>query len=117
MRLTWPNSGFITKELYAPFAVEKDSDYLSDLSKRYNILLEQAQKAEADEESIKIITQYKKKILEALSNYYKADIAQCNTIIESLIKDIGHDPLAVNTVNQSALRGFVWVDAPVKTPT
>ena len=57
MRLTWPNSGFITKELYAPFAVEKDSDYLSDLSKRYNILLEQAQKAEADEESIKIITQ------------------------------------------------------------
>jgi len=101
MRLTWPNSGFITKELYAPFAVEKDSDYLSDLSKRYNILLEQAQKAEADEESIKIITQYKKKILEALSNYYKADIAQCNTIIESLIKDIGHDPLAVNTVNQS----------------
>lgn len=40
MGLTWINNdSFITKELYAPFVVEKDSDYLPDLSSRYNILL------------------------------------------------------------------------------
>lgn len=39
MKLNWlNNSGFITKKLYAPFAVEKDSEYLQDLSSRYDIL-------------------------------------------------------------------------------
>lgn len=103
MGLTWINNdSFITKELYAPFVVEKDSDYLPDLSSRYNILLKRAQRSGADEESTEIITRYKQKILEALSNYNKADIAQCYTIIEGLIKDIGHNPLAVDTVKQSS---------------
>lgn len=31
MNLTWMNNGFICKDLYAPFVVEKDSDYFDDL--------------------------------------------------------------------------------------
>ena len=93
MKLNWlNNSGFITKKLYAPFAVEKDSEYLQDLSSRYDILFKQAQGAGADKKSM---------ILGALEKYYEADIAQCNAIIEELIQDIGDNPLAVDKVNRS----------------
>lgn len=34
MRLTWMNNGFICKDLYAPFVLDKDSDYLDDLKKK-----------------------------------------------------------------------------------
>lgn len=33
MRLNWLNNGFICKELYAPFVLEKDVEYLGDLEK------------------------------------------------------------------------------------
>ena len=33
MSLTWMNNGFISKDLYAPFVLEKDSDYIDDLKK------------------------------------------------------------------------------------
>lgn len=38
MGLTWLNNGFICKELYAPFKIDKDIDYRKDLEKKYNIL-------------------------------------------------------------------------------
>lgn len=102
MKLNWlNNSGFITKKLYAPFAVEKDSEYLQDLSSRYDILFKQAQGAGADKKSIDIIDEYREMILGALEKYYEADIAQCNAIIEELIQDIGDNPLAVDKVNRS----------------
>lgn len=102
MKLNWlNNSGFITKELYAPFAIEKDSEYLQDLSSRYDTLFKQAQGAGADKKSIDIIDEYREMILGALEKYYEADIAQCNAIIEGLIQDIGDNPLAVDKINQS----------------
>lgn len=101
MRLTWLNNGFISKELYAPFTVDKDNDYLNDLSKRLMTVLKQAEKAGADAESLKIIKRYRTKIIEALNCYYRADIAKCHTIIRNLLKDIGEEPLAVNTLNNS----------------
>ena len=35
MRLTWLNNGFICKELYAPFVLERDFDYIKDLNHLY----------------------------------------------------------------------------------
>lgn len=101
MNLTWLTNGFICKELYAPFTVDKDNDYLPDLSKRLMTVLKQAQKAGADAGSIKIIKKYRDKIIEALKCYYSADIAKCNTIIKNLLKDIGDDAFAVNALNSS----------------
>ena len=40
MGLTWLNNGFICKELYAPFKIDKDKDYRADLEKKYNIVME-----------------------------------------------------------------------------
>lgn len=31
MSLTWLNNNFICKDLYAPFKIDKDSDYIKDL--------------------------------------------------------------------------------------
>ena len=42
MRLTWPHSDFICKELYTPFVLERDVDYLPDLRKKYNTILKYA---------------------------------------------------------------------------
>lgn len=101
MNLTWMNNGFICKDLYAPFVLEKDSDYLDDLKKKYEIVLKQAGDAEADRESLKILKKFKNKILEALKYYYQADIEKCNTIIRNLIKDIGENSFAVSSLNES----------------
>ena len=62
MSLTWMNNGFICKDLYAPFVLEKDSDYLDDLRKKYKIVLQQAGAAGADDESLKILKKFKKNI-------------------------------------------------------
>ena len=55
MSLTWMNNGFICKDLYVPFVLEKDSDYIDDLKKKYKIVLQQAESAGADDESIKVL--------------------------------------------------------------
>lgn len=41
MRLTWLNNGFICKDLYAPFKIDKDSDYIKDLKNKYDIVMNQ----------------------------------------------------------------------------
>ena len=94
-------NGFICRELYAPFTVEKDIDYISDLKKRYSILLKQATGAGADETSISIINKYQSKITEALNSYYRADLGKSNAIIYNLIKDVGDNQFAVSTLNNS----------------
>lgn len=107
MRLTWLNDGFICKKLYAPFKLDKDCDYRSDLEKKYNIVLEQAKKAKADDESIRIINDFSTKILQALDLYNEADIAESNEIIYNLVNDIGNNPFAVNSViNSDAFPGI-----------
>lgn len=80
MSLTWLKKGFICKELYGPFVLEKDGEYLEDLSSKYSVLKKQAVNAGADVESIRIIEKYRSKILNAVKCYYRADIAKSNTI-------------------------------------
>ncbi|WP_034445779.1 RES domain-containing protein [Butyrivibrio sp. AE2032] len=105
MKLTWLNNGFICKDLYAPFVLDKDIDYINDLRKRYKTVLIQAEKAGADDESIVIIKKFKAKIIDAINCYYKADLSKSSTIIRNLIRDIV-DPFAVNTLlNSDAFYG------------
>ena len=101
MRLTWLNNGFICEELYAPFKIDKDIDYRIDLEKKYNLVMKQAKNANADDESLKIIDIFSAKILKSIDLYYKADIAESNNIILELVKEIGDDPFAVNSVTNS----------------
>ena len=101
MRLTWLNNGFICKDLYAPFKIDKDSDYIKDLKNKYDIVMNQAKKSGADDESLRIIIDFSARILKSLELYYKADIAESNNIILELVKDIGNNSFAVNSVNNS----------------
>lgn len=101
MNLTWMNNGFICKELYAPFVLQKDCDYLRDLRSKYDLILKQANGAGADEQSIKIIERFKGKILEAVRSYYRADITRCNRIVFNLIKDIGDEKPAASLLDES----------------
>ena len=55
MRLTWLNDEFICKDLYSPFKIDKDSDYRKDLKNKYDIVMNQAKKSGADDESMIII--------------------------------------------------------------
>lgn len=105
-RLTWIENNFITKELYAPYVIETDSDYYKDLQKKYRIFLERATNAGADEKSIKIIIKYTKKIKEAIRLYYDGNISKTYNIIKNLIKGCGESDFAVNTLlNSDAFPG------------
>ena len=86
MESNWLQNEFIWKELRAPYIINYDTDYYETLKDKYEILLNQAIKAKADEESIEIIKNYKKKILEALNAYYSADLSESSTIIRNLFQ-------------------------------
>ncbi|MFR2563748.1 MAG: hypothetical protein ACLS8Q_02450 [Anaerovoracaceae bacterium] len=106
LNLTWLKNDFICEELYGPFVIKKDYEYVTNLKIKYSKVLKQAQNAGADEESILIIKKYKDKIIKAINSYYKADIGKCNTIIKNLIMDIGEEPFAVSSLkNSSAFPG------------
>ena len=70
MSLTWLNNNFICKDLYAPFKIDKDSDYIKDLKNKYDIVMAQAQNSGADDESMKIIGDFSARILKSLELYY-----------------------------------------------
>ena len=107
MGLTWLMNGFSCKELYAPFKINKDTDYQNDLKQKYNIVMEQAKKAKADDESLNIINAFSTKILKSLELYYKADIAESNNIILELVKEIGDNSFAVDSIiNSDAFPGI-----------
>lgn len=99
-KLLWITNA-ISKDLYAPFEVEKDSDYYLDLRDKYNLLLKNAKKAKADTESIGIINKYKKRILESLRAYYAGDIIAAHKKIRNLVKECVDDKFAVSAVNNS----------------
>lgn len=101
MKNSWLMNEFICRELYAPFIIDTDNDYLCDLKKKFSVVQRQAEKAGADQESLAIIKKYRRKIIEAIDCYYVADISKSNAIIKNLLIDIGEDPLAVNTLNNS----------------
>lgn len=63
MESNWLQNEFIWKELRSPYIINYDTDYYETLKDKYEILLNQAIKAKADEESIEIIKNYKKKFL------------------------------------------------------
>ena len=73
---------------------------LTILKKKYKHVIKKAGDAGADAESLKILDKYRKKILEAITCYYQANIEKCNTIIRNLIKDIGEEPFAVSTLKE-----------------
>ncbi len=98
--LSWVEK-FIDKELFAPFIVKKDSDYYTDLSKKFEVLYKDAQKAGADNESLHIIQKYTKKIKEAVLAYYKGKISTAHIKIKNLVSDCIDNKIAVNTICQS----------------
>ncbi len=88
------------KDLHAAFILEKDFDYFDDLKKKYKLVIQQAENAGVDDDSLNILSEFKNKILKAL-RYYKADIEKCNKIIRNLIKNVGENPFAVNVLDKS----------------
>ena len=101
MDISWLDNDVSRKDLIAPFVLEKDIDYLDDLQLKFASIEEKAIIGNADEDSVFIIQNFSSKIIESLNCYYRADLVGCNTIIENLIKDIGKNPFAVNTLNDS----------------
>lgn len=91
----------ISEKLYAPFEIEKDSEYYPDLREKYSIFLNDAKRAKADAESIKIIEKFKNRIQEAVRDYYKGNIISSHKKIKNLVKDCVDDPFAVSEVSKS----------------
>ena len=103
----WLNDGFITKELYAPYVIERDCEYLSELRKQYDLVLRQATRAKADPKSLEIIRRYRAEVLNALHFYYKADIEESNQIIRKLVADVASNDFAISELSKSwAFPGF-----------
>lgn len=96
-KLTWVYD-FITKDLYAPYVVDKDENYYDDLKRKYQLLLKKAKEADADKESLKILQKYTNKVKEAIRAYYNGKISRSHNLIKNLVKECGEDTLAVNEI-------------------
>lgn len=92
---------FSGKEIHAPFIVEKDSDYYSDLRMRLTSFIKLLENAQADDISITIAKQYSNKVCEAVREYYNGNIGKCHRIIENLIRGCSNHELAVSELSKS----------------
>ncbi len=99
--LPWLNDA-INVQLYAPFEIDKDSDYYSDLRSKYSMLYTDAKMAGADDASLKIIDKFRKKIQDAILCYYKGEIVSSHQKIKNLVKDCIDNEFAVNIISKSA---------------
>lgn len=86
---TWIPSAFQVKDLNAPFVLDKDNEYFDALEKKYNLVIQRARDGGADNQSIKILEIFSKKIMEALTDYQNADVEECYAKIRRLVKEIG----------------------------
>lgn len=100
-RLTWIDNALLERDFSAPFIIKQDQDYYPDLQKRFKLLISKATAANADAESIKVITKYTSKTLEALRDYYKGSISTSHTKIKNLVSDCLNDSFAVDYVQNS----------------
>ena len=106
MTYGWIVEAFHCVEFTAPFVIEKDINYYSDLSNKYRLLLKRATEAGADEDSLAIIEKYSERVLDSIRRYYRADISGSNAIIENLITELLECPLASSSLyNSSAFTG------------
>lgn len=101
MKLTWLEKDFISSDLFPPFQVEKDEEYRGDLEKKYQILLQQAVIAGADENSCNLITDYSNRILAAYDDYFQSEIISCYNKVYDLVSEVADNPLAVSQLNSS----------------
>ena len=102
----WLTNGFVKSSQCAPFVIDSDQEYYSNLRDRYKGLYEDAKKAGADEKSLHLIKRFTEKVCEAIRNYYKGNLSTCHDIIRNLVKDAIENPVAVETIdNSEALPG------------
>ncbi len=99
-RLVWVKN-FISTEQFAPFVVERDEQYYSELNKKFRSVINSAKEAGADEESIKILEKYSTKIKEAIRAYYNGRISTSHNIVKNLVLKCSDDSLAVSRLDDS----------------
>ena len=92
------NENFTVEELSAPFVIEKDRDYYSDLREKYKLLIKKAREWGADKESIDILNNYAMDVLYSIRKYYDGDIVSAQNRIQELIKSCIDTPLSINNV-------------------
>lgn len=92
---------FSEKEIHAPFKVDTDAEYYSDLRKRFTSFVNILKKAQADEESIRIASRYTDKVCEALRDYYSGRVSSCHQKILHLVEKCCDNKHAVSRLNES----------------
>lgn len=98
--LTWVKET-VANELDAPFVVERDADYYDDLRRRYRLFSDRCVGAGADDESLKIVSQFSARVLKALRLYYDGKIAMAYRVIRNLVKECCGSSLAVAPLRSS----------------
>ena len=100
-KANWRNREFVVRELYAPFVIQKDSDYSRVLSEKFLALLNKAKECEADTKSISIIKENKNRIEKSIHDYYLGKIGEFYSTIKDLVADCLTNKLAVSYLHDS----------------
>lgn len=106
--MTWDTNGEkngdkIDKELRAPFVIDKDIKYYSDLEERYELLIKRAKECGADKESIEILNEYTDGVLDSIQKYYDGDIVSAQNRIKKLIKGCIDTPSFIKNISKANL--------------
>lgn len=120
--LTWVHKfmKISNNEFRAPFVVQTDNQYYTDLRNRYSDFISNAEYAGADKESLDVIKKYTGTVMEAFWYFCRGQIDFAHKKIENLIKDCMESKLAVDVVgNDKALAGdgiLAFFHARIGTP-
>lgn len=98
--VTWIRK-FSENEIQAPFTVNTDNEYYSDLRKRFTSFVKILKKVSADEESVRIAIKFTDKVCEALRDYYGGRISACHQKVLHLVEKCCNNNLAIGLLKES----------------
>ncbi len=101
MNIEWLSKESDNFVFHAPYIIDFDNDYYKDLRTRYNLLLKCADKHGADTDTKALLKKTINKVLKAIREYYKGNIASMHQRIENIVKGCLDNNYAASDINNS----------------
>lgn len=93
---------YIHNNISLPVKIDRDNQYYESLKKLYNSLINGLKKNDAPEQIIRISEKYAKEVLMSIQEYYKGNIINAHSVIQTLFDDCcNRNEYAVSDINSS----------------
>ena len=89
------------KKYVAPFAIDRDNQYLPALKEKLHSLVNDFRLCSADPEFVKIAEYYAESLIQSVELYYKGCVIEAQNIVNHLVNEFEEGGVAISNINNS----------------